>query len=136
VFRAGDAYISPTWYPSKQETHKQVPTWNYMVVHAHGKLRVRDDERYVRGVVARLTRRHEATQAAPWKMTDSPADFIDSLLQAIVGIEIEVTRLEGKSKLSQNKDLRDLREAGNMAKVNGAERIGEAMLAAAEHRAK
>jgi transcriptional regulator len=135
VFRAGDAYISPTWYPSKQETHKQVPTWNYMVVHAHGKLRVRDDERYVRGVVARLTRRHEATQAAPWKMTDSPADFIDSLLQAIVGIEIEVTRLEGKSKLSQNKDRNDLRQAGNMAKASGAERIGDAMLAAAEHKA-
>jgi transcriptional regulator len=104
-----------------------------MVVHAHGKIRVRDDERYVRGVVARLTRRHEATQAAPWKMTDSPADFIDTLLQAIVGIEIEVTRLEGKSKLSQNKDVSDLRQAGSMAKAGGAERIGDAMLAAVEH---
>lgn len=70
VFRAGDAYISPQWYPSKQEHHRQVPTWNYRVVHAHGRVRIRDDERYVRGLVARLTRTHEATQETPWKMTD------------------------------------------------------------------
>ncbi len=65
VFRAGDAYISPQWYPSKQEHHRQVPTWNYRVVHAHGRVRIRDDERYVRGLVARLTRTHEATQEPP-----------------------------------------------------------------------
>lgn len=104
VFRAGDAYISPQWYPSKQEHHRQVPTWNYRVVHAHGRVRIRDDERYVRGLVARLTRTHEATQEKPWKMTDGPADYIDEMLRLIVGIEIEITRLVGKFKLSQNKE--------------------------------
>ena len=71
VFRAGDAYVSPNWYPSKHETHQQVPTWNYMVAHAHGRISIRDDERYVRGMVARLTRSHEAAQPVPWKMGDS-----------------------------------------------------------------
>jgi transcriptional regulator len=96
-------YISPNFYPSKAETHKQVPTWNYLVVHAHGRITVRDDESYVRGVVARLTRKMEAGEAAPWKIGDAPRDFIDQMLSAIVGIEIEVTRLVGKAKLSQNK---------------------------------
>src|SRR5690606_16422119 len=68
IFRGGDAYISPNWYPSKHETHQQVPTWNYMVAHAHGQVTIRDDERYVRGLVARLTRRHESGQPTPWKM--------------------------------------------------------------------
>lgn len=120
VFRGGDAYVSPTWYPSKHEFHQQVPTWNYMVVHAHGKVVVRDDERFVRGVVARLTRTHEAMQPTPWKMTDSPPDFIDMMLKNIVGLEIEITRLEGKSKLSQNREVRDMRNAGQMLKAAGA----------------
>ena len=110
VFRAAEAYISPNWYPSKHEQHRQVPTWNYRVVHAHGKLRIRDDEKFVRGVVARLTRTHE-TQAEPdkpWKMSDSSAEYIAQMLAAIVGIEIELTRLEGKFKLSQNKAARDI----------------------------
>ena len=109
VFQAEQGYISPNWYPSKHETHQQVPTWNYRVVHAHGRLRIRDDERFVRGLVARLTRTHEAgtQQARPWKMTDSEGAYIDRMLQAIVGIEVEITRLVGKSKLSQNKETRD-----------------------------
>lgn len=131
IFRAGDAYVSPQWYPSKHEFHKQVPTWNYIVVHAHGRLRIRDDERYVRGVVARLTREHEASQPVPWKMTDSPQEFIDSLLMAIVGIEIEITRLTGKWKLSQNKEPRDIRGAGNALVAKGESFIGNAMLEAA-----
>jgi transcriptional regulator len=131
VFRAGDAYISPNWYPSKHESHRQVPTWNYMVAHAHGRITVRDDERYVRGVVARLTRTHEAAQPLPWKMGDSAPDFIDTLLQAIVGIEITITRLVGKSKLGQDESLRDLRGAGEMLKATGELVIGDAMLACA-----
>jgi len=131
IFRAGDAYISPQWYPSKHETHKQVPTWNYIVVHAHGRVTVRDDERYVRGVVARLTRKHEAGEPTPWKMTDAPADFTEMLLQAIVGIEIEITRLEGKAKLSQNKDGRDIRNAGETLRSLGHLYLGDAMLACA-----
>ena len=134
IFRAGDAYISPTWYPSKHETHRQVPTWNYRVVHAHGRVTIRDDERYVRGVVARLTRRHEAAQAAPWKMTDAPSDYLDSMLKAIVGIEIEITRLVGKFKLGQNKEVRDMLGAAQGLKGQGEERIADAMTAAAEQR--
>lgn len=130
IFRGGDAYISPNWYPSKHEFHRQVPTWNYRVVHAHGRITVRDDARTVRAVVARLTRTHEAAQPAPWKMGDSAPEFIDTLLQAIVGIEIGITRLDGKFKLSQNKDGRDLRAAGEVLAAQG-EPIGDAMLAQA-----
>ena len=129
VFKAGDAYISPNWYPSKQEVHKQVPTWNYQVVHAHGRVVIRDDERYVRGVVGRLTRTHEASQSTPWKMSDSPRDFIDTMLKAIVGIEIEITELVGKSKLSQNKDAQDIQGAGEALRALGKKFIGDAMLA-------
>lgn len=110
VFRAADAYISPNWYPSKHESHRQVPTWNYRVVHAHGRIKIRDDENFVRGVVGRLTRTHEAQAEPerPWKMSDSSPEYIDQMLAAIVGLEIEVTKLIGKSKLSQNKDERDI----------------------------
>lgn len=127
VFRAADAYISPNWYPSKHEQHRQVPTWNYMVAHAHGRVRIVDDEGFVRGIVGRLTKTHEASQAVPWKMADSPREFIDGLLQAIVGIEIEITRLEGKSKLSQNKEARDLRGAIEGLAAVGRNDVAEAM---------
>lgn len=131
VFRAAGAYISPQWYPSKHEFHKQVPTWNYLVVHAHGRVTIRDDERYVRGMVARLTRTHEASQPVPWKMTDAPKDFTDAMLKAIVGIEIEITRLVGKFKLSQNKEERDIRGAGENLVERGDTYVGERMLEAA-----
>lgn len=131
VFRVADAYVSPNWYPSKHEFHKQVPTWNYMVAHAYGRITIRDDERFVRGVVARLTRTHEASQPTPWKMTDSTTDFIDTMLKAILGMEIEITRLVGKSKLSQNKEVRDIRNAGETLKAQGDHVIGDAMLACA-----
>lgn len=107
IFQGASGYISPTFYPSKQETHRQVPTYNYLVVHAHGRITIRDDETFVRGVVARLTRKMEAGETVPWKMGDAPPDFIETMLQAIVGIEIEVTRLVGKAKLSQNKAAAD-----------------------------
>ncbi|GAB5095465.1 FMN-binding negative transcriptional regulator [Caballeronia sp. HLA56] len=119
IFQGAEGYISPTFYPSKQETHRQVPTWNYLVVHAHGRITVRDDEAYVRGVVAKLTRKMEAGEAMPWKMGDAPRDFIDQLLGAIVGIEIEVTRLVGKAKLSQNKA-----EADRIGAVEGLRQRG------------
>lgn len=129
VFRAGDAYISPSWYPSKHEFHKQVPTWNYRVVHAYGRVTIHDDERYVRGVVARLTRTHEASQAQPWKMTDSAPEYIDAMLKAIVGIEIDITRLSGKIKIGQNKEARDIRGAADGLNAQGHNIIGDAMLA-------
>jgi transcriptional regulator len=127
VFRAGDAYISPQWYPSKQEHHQQVPTWNYRVIHAHGKVKIRDDERYVRGVVARLTRTHEAMQAEPWKMSDAPKDYIETMLKAIVGIEIEITKIQGKSKLGQNKEHRDIVGVAHALSTIGQQEISEAM---------
>jgi transcriptional regulator len=132
VFRAADAYVSPNWYPSKHEFHKQVPTWNYMVVHAYGRITIRDDERFARGVVARLTRTHEASQPAPWKMTDSSKEYIDTMLKAIVGLEIDITRFVGKSKLSQNKEVRDMHGAGEALKAQGDRLIGDAMLACAD----
>jgi transcriptional regulator len=128
VFRGADAYISPNWFPSKHEFHKQVPTWNYMVAHVHGKITIHDEERYVRGVVARLVRHHEATQQIPWKMTDSPSEYIDMMLKSIVGIEIEISRVDGKFKLSQNREPRDIRGAGDALKNQGDTVIGEAML--------
>lgn len=110
IFQGPQGYISPNWYPSKHETHRQVPTWNYQVVHAHGRIRLRDDERFVRGLVARLTREHEAQAELdrPWKMTDSSPDYISEMLAKIVGIEIEIERLVGKFKLSQNKVAADV----------------------------
>jgi transcriptional regulator len=127
VFRADHAYVSPSWYPSKHETHKQVPTWNYQVVHAHGVLAVHDDERYVRGLVARLTRHHEANESRPWRMGESPPDFIDGMLRAIVGIEITITRLQGKSKLGQNKETRDRLGAADALEQRGHTDLANAM---------
>ena len=127
VFRGAEGYISPSWYPSKHEAHRQVPTWNYEVVHAHGRLTVRDDEKFVRGVVARLTRTHEATEPQPWKMGDAPSDYLDMMLQAIVGLEIAVTRLEDKAKLGQNKEPRDRQGAVEALQARGRVPLAQAM---------
>lgn len=127
VFRGVEGYISPNWYPSKHETHRQVPTWNYEAVHAHGRLTVHDDERFVRGLVARLTRTHEAHEPRPWKMGDAAPDYIDAMLQAIVGIEITLTRLEGKAKLSQNREPRDRQGAIEALRQRGDGNLAEAM---------
>jgi len=127
VFRGAQAYISPNWYPSKHETHRLVPTWNYEVVHAHGLLSVHDDERFVRRIVARLTRRHEAGEPRPWKMGDSAPEFIDELLKHIVGIEIAVTALEGKRKLSQNREPHDLQSAADTLAARNQTEIAQAM---------
>ncbi len=127
VFRGNEHYISPNWYPSKHETHRQVPTWNYEVVHAHGRFTVRDDDKFVRGVVARLTRTHEAQEPKPWKMGDSAPDYIDGMVRAIVGIEVLVTRLEGKSKLSQNREPRDVQGAADSLRARGVLPLAESM---------
>ena len=127
VFRAADAYISPNWYPSKHEQHRQVPTWNYLVVHAHGRVTVRDDERYLRGLVGRLTKHHEASQPRPWRMGDSSQAFINEMLASIVGVEIAITRLVGKFKLGQNKESRDVLGAAHALKAQGHNAIADAM---------
>jgi transcriptional regulator len=102
IFQAADGYISPNWYPSKQETGREVPTWNYAVVHVHGRLRVTDDKVWLRALLEKLTDRHEAGQPQPWHVSDAPEDHIEKMLRAIVGLEISVDRIEGKFKLSQN----------------------------------
>jgi transcriptional regulator len=127
IFRGNESYISPNWYPSKHETHRQVPTWNYEVVHVHGRLTVMDEEKFVRGVVARLTRKHEVNESRPWKMGDSPPDYIDSMLRAIVGIEIEIKRVEGKAKLSQNRENRDRLNAADVLITHGNDDLARAM---------
>lgn len=127
IFRGAEAYVSPNWYPSKHEAHRQVPTWNYEVVHAHGRLVILDDERFVRGLVAKLTRRHEAAEPKPWKMGDSAPDFIDEMLSKIVGIEVEITAIAGKSKLGQNKEARDRLNAAETLVAKGHEELGEVM---------
>jgi transcriptional regulator len=133
IFRAGDTYISPNWYPSKHEAHRQVPTWNYRVVHVHGRLYFRDDERFVRGLVARLTRTHEVRIGSPrpWKMTDSSPEYIAGMISKIVGIEIEITRMIGKWKLSQNKEGRDRVNAAEELRKSGEQEISGAMLVTA-----
>ncbi len=127
VFRGAQGYISPNWYPSKQETHRHVPTWNYEVVHAHGRIRVRDDEKFLRGVVGRLTRMHEADQPRPWRMSDAPADYMSDMLAHIVGIEVELTRLEGKRKLSQNREARDFDSTVQALESRGRQDLAQTM---------
>jgi transcriptional regulator len=127
IFRGAEAYISPNWYPSKHEAHRQVPTWNYEVVHAHGTLTVRDDERFVRGMVARLTRRQEVNEPRPWKMSDSAPEYIDGLLRNIVGIEIAITSLVGKAKLSQNREARDRLSAADTLAQRGCLELSHVM---------
>lgn len=127
IFRGTEGYISPNWYPSKHEAHRQVPTWNYEVVHVHGRLVVRDDERFVRGVVARLTRTHEAAEPKPWKMSDSAPEYIDTMVKAIVGIEVVIERIEGKAKLSQNRETRDRLNAADTLATRGLDGLAQSM---------
>ena len=107
LFRGPDAYISPSWYATKQETGKVVPTWNYAVVHAHGPMRAIEDRSWLRTFVERLTNIHETGRSRPWTVTDAPPDFVDKQLGAIVGLEMPITRLVGKWKTSQNRPDRD-----------------------------
>lgn len=107
IFQGPSAYISPSWYPTKRETGEVVPTWNYAVVHGRGPFNVIEDRAWLRGLVERLTDRHEAGRAAPWQVGDAPAPFIDQLLGAIVGIEIPLQALTGKWKLGQNRPAAD-----------------------------
>lgn len=102
IFQGADGYISPNWYPSKHVTGREVPTWNYAVVHVHGRLRVVEDKTWLRQLLERLTNRHEATLPNPWHVSDAPEDHIEKMLSMIAGVEIEIERIEGKFKLSQN----------------------------------
>ena len=107
IFQGADAYVSPGWYPTKAETGKVVPTWNYAVVHAHGPLRIINEAAWLRDHLERLTAVHEASSPTPWRLSDAPPGFVDDLLKAVVGFEITITRLEGKWKVSQNQSERN-----------------------------
>ena len=107
IFAGEQAYISPTYYPGKADHGKAVPTWNYLAVHAYGMAEVFDDAERLLALVSRLSDRHEANRPAPWAVSDAPADYVDSMLKAIVGFRLPITRLQGKRKLSQNRDARD-----------------------------
>lgn len=108
IASGADAYISPSYYATKRETGKVVPTWNYTVVHVHGVLRVHDDDDWLRDLVSGLTDLHERGSEEPWAITDAPAEYIDRNLKAIVGVELVVDRLEAKRKLSQNRSTEDI----------------------------
>ncbi len=107
VFQGPQCYISPSWYPSKQADGKVVPTWNYAVVHAYGPARTIDDTAWLRELVTALTVTHEATRSTPWKVSDAPREYIDRMICQIVGIEIPITRAQGKWKVSQNRSPAD-----------------------------
>ena len=103
IFQGPQGYISPSWYPSKRDTGKVVPTWNYAVVHAHGIPVVHEDAEWLRKLVTRLTESQESQREQPWQVTDAPHDYINTMLKGIVGLEITVSRLQGKWKMSQNR---------------------------------
>jgi transcriptional regulator len=107
IFRGPDQYITPSWYATKQATGKAVPTWNYVAVHAYATPRVIEDKRWLLEHVAALSRQQEAREALPWAVSDAPADYIDKLLDMIVGVEMPIERLVGKAKLGQGRPLSD-----------------------------
>ena len=109
IFAGHQHYISPNWYPGKLEHGKEVPTWNYVVVHAYGPLRVIEDEAWLMEFLNRLTDTHEAGSPRPWKVSDAPRDYIRTVLKGIVGIEVPIRRIEGKWKTSQNRTSADRR---------------------------
>lgn len=134
IFQGPQAYISPTFYPSKAETGEVVPTWNYAVVHAGGTLRFIQDVDWLREFVAGLTAAHEASRSMPWKIDDAPAPYIDKMLSLIVGFEFSIVTLSGKWKVSQNRSqtdregvLRNLRIANDADSHEMAAMLAEAL---------
>jgi len=120
IFMGPDAYVSPSWYATKQETGKVVPTWNYVAVHARGPVEFFDDPDRLLEVVTRLTDLHESGRAAPWAVSDAPPDFVRAQLRGIVGLRMPIATLEGKRKLSQNRNAAD--RAGVAAGLAASER--------------
>ncbi|NIF27976.1 FMN-binding negative transcriptional regulator [Pantoea sp. Tr-811] len=108
VFPGADAYVSPSYYPSKADNPKVVPTWNYLAVHAYGAAQVIHEPAPLLQIVSRLTDRHEQGRSQPWQVADAPADYLDGMLRAIVGIRLPIARLQGARKLSQNRSAEDL----------------------------
>jgi transcriptional regulator len=128
IFMGPDAYITPSWYVTKQETGKVVPTWNYVTVHAYGPVEFFDDADRLLDVVTRLTNLHEQVRAAPWAVSDAPADFIKSQLRGIVGIRMPITRVDAKRKMSQNRNAAD--RAGVIEGLAESDRLGDLVASA------
>lgn len=129
IVRGPDAYVSPGWYASKAEHGRVVPTWNYVTAHVYGRLTVHDDPAWKEDLVRRLTGKHEAHRARPWTVDDAPRAFFEGQLRAIVGVCLEITRIEAKAKLSQNRPAADidgvlagLREQGDDRTADAVER--------------
>ena len=120
LFQGAQGYISPQWYAAKAVDGKVVPTWNYQAVHCHGELVIHDDPLWLRGLLTSLTDIHERVFETPWSITDAPADYVEKMLKAIVGIEVVVTQVEAKFKLSQNKSVLEMKNI-----VAGLEAMGD-----------
>ncbi|MBN8904367.1 MAG: transcriptional regulator [Rhodospirillales bacterium 69-11] len=131
IFQGEEGYITPSYYATKRETGKVVPTWNYAAVHAYGPIRFFDEAEALLDVVTRLTDRHEAERAAPWAVSDAPADFVAGMLRGIVGFEIPIARLEGKVKMSQNRPAADRDGVIAGLAADGKPGLSEAVRAAA-----
>jgi transcriptional regulator len=129
IVRGPDAYVSPSWYATKAEHGRVVPTWNYLTAHVYGELVVHDDPAWVEGVVRRLTAKHEAASAHPWSVDDAPPPFVAGQLRAIVGIELVITRIEAKAKLSQNRSAADVDGVVAGLRARGDDRSADAVLA-------
>lgn len=129
VFRRDDAYVSPNFYPSKQEHHRHVPTWNYEVVHVHGAIHFQHDDHAKRAAVGLLTRNHERrlNGAEAWRMADAPADFMEEMLAGIVAFRIKTLRILAKSKLSQNREPTDLQGAADGLRATGKPGLADRM---------
>lgn len=108
IVRGADSYISPSWYPSKAEHGRVVPTWNYLTAHVYGNVTIHDDPAWLDRLVRRLTDKHEANQPQPWSVDDAPERYVAGQLRAIVGVEVAITRIEAKFKLSQNRPAEDI----------------------------
>lgn len=107
VFQGADTYVTPSWYETKRETGKVVPTWNYAIVQVRGRARIIDDREWLAGQIAELTATHETNRAEPWKVTDAPGAFIEAQIKGIIGLEIEIAEISGKWKVSQNRPVAD-----------------------------
>jgi transcriptional regulator len=128
IVRGPDAYVSPSWYASKAEHGRVVPTWNYITAHVYGRLVVHDDPEWVEGVVRRLTVKHETAKGDPvWSVDDAPRQYIEGQLRAIVGLELVITRVEAKAKLSQNRPAADVEGVIAGLSARGDERSAEAV---------
>jgi transcriptional regulator len=127
LVRGPDSYISPAWYASKAEHGRVVPTWNYLTAHVYGRLTVHDDPAWVGDLVRRLTEKHEANRADPWSVDDAPPAFFNGQLRAIVGVQVTITRVEAKFKLSQNRPAADVDGVIAGLRAAGDERGAEAV---------